>query len=331
MKLYKVYRDKRGVTLVELMITLVIFAIIMSMIYSVYNAFLKQVTTERKTAKTETDVINVVSPLLKEIETAGFGAPKYSCSSTTICDCHISVSGTESATVSRTLRIHSTAAGDDQYAGKWSYVTGSSCDVTGLPDEDDEASANNRRVVVINNLDKTRIGYDYVKGTSSPQLNTCGSFEGHIAYWMANTNASPAAPELGCYETEYSLASSTAAPTTCASGTLSLKRSVSTRGGEGTAQPILDCVLYITYRFGCISSSGALTWQTSTDCGTNKLRMVRVGMIVQSSLRRDFQVSSPITLFEDLSGQSRDVTLTTEQTFYKWRKLEQTITLKNLE
>lgn len=327
---YIVHRDRRGVTLVELMITLVIFSVVISMIYSVFNAFIKQATSERKTAKTEMDVINVAWPLLKEIQTAGFGAPKYSCTSTTQCECHISVSGTESATASRTLTIHSTAAGDDQHAGKWSYITGSSCDVTGLPDEDDE-SENQRRVVVINNLDKSRIGYTYVKGTASPQLNACGSFEGHIAYWMPNTNASPAAPELGCYETEYSLSTSTAAPETCAAGTLSLRRSVSTVGGSGTAQPILDCVLYVTYRFGCISSSGALTWQAGTDCGTSKLRLVKVGMIVQNSTRRDFQVPDTITLFGDLSGQSRSVSLSSEQRYYKWRTVEQTIILKNLE
>ena len=63
------------------MITLVIFAVVISMIYSVFNAFIKQATSERKTAKTEMDVINVAWPLLKEIQTAGFGVPKYSCSS----------------------------------------------------------------------------------------------------------------------------------------------------------------------------------------------------------------------------------------------------------
>ncbi|HBG92391.1 MAG: hypothetical protein A3J81_00805 [Nitrospirae bacterium RIFOXYB2_FULL_43_5] len=329
-----VHRDRKGVTLVELMITLVIFSVVISMIYSVFNAFVKQATSERKTAKTEMDVINVAWPLLKDIQTAGFGAPKYSCTSTTQCDCHINVTGTESATVSRTLTIHSTAAGDDQHAGKWSYITGSSCDVTGLPDEDDEAE-NQRRVVVINNLDKSRIGYTYVKGTASPQLNACGSFEGHIAYWMANTSASPVAPQLGCYETEYSLDTSTAAPATCAADTLSLRRSVSTVGGSGTAQPILDCVLYVTYRFGCISSSGALTWQTGTDCGTSKLRLVKVGMIVQNSMRRDFQGANTITLFEDLGTTlQRQIDLdaiNTSLRFYKWRKLEQTIVLKNLE
>ena len=108
------FTDKKGVTLVELMITLVIFTIVISMIYSVFNAFIKQATSERKTAKTEMDVINVAWPLLKEIQTAGFGVP-----TTGTCSSTISVS-------SDVLTIHSTAAGNNQYAGKWGYV-GTSC------------------------------------------------------------------------------------------------------------------------------------------------------------------------------------------------------------
>jgi prepilin-type N-terminal cleavage/methylation domain-containing protein len=325
-------RGQKGVTLVELMITLVIFSVVISMIYSVFNALIKQATSERKTAKTEMDVINVAWPLIKEIQSAGFGAPKYSCSSTTQCDCHISVSGTESATASRTLTIHSTAAGNSEHAGKWSYISATTCGVAGLPDEDDEASTQNRNVVIISSLDKSRLGYTYVKGTASPILNTCSSsYENHIAYWTPATSIDPVAPALGCYETQYSLGASAAAPATCATGTQSLRRSVSTTADSTSADPILDCVLYVTYRFGCISSSGALTWQAGTDCGTSKLRLVKVGMIVQNSMRRDFQVPDTITLFGDLSGQSRSVTVSPEQRYYKWRTVEQTIILKNLE
>ena len=109
---------------------------------------------------------------------------------------------------------------------------------------------------------------------------------------------------------------------------------------------MLDCVfgadsstpadLGVNYRFGCISSSGNLTWQTGTNCGTSKLRLVKIGFIVQSSSRRDVLSTTPITLFEGLRdsvGNSLAVAidLTTDQRYYKWRKVEQTITLKNLE
>ena len=93
--------------------------------------------------------------------------------------------------------------------------------------------------------------------------------------------------------------------------------------------------LDLDYRFGCISSSGALTWQAGTDCVNSKLRLVKVGIVVQSSPRRDLQGSNTITLFEDLGATSqKTITLDSINAtlrYYKWRKIEQTIILKNLE
>ena len=105
-----VNRGEKGTSLVELMIVLTIFSIIGAMMFSTYSTFLKQVTVERKKTKTELDIFNVSWPLIKEIETAGFGVPK-----TGNCSTAIGLSG-------NVLTIHSTAAGDSQYAGAWSYV-----------------------------------------------------------------------------------------------------------------------------------------------------------------------------------------------------------------
>lgn len=301
----KSIRNRKGTSLVELMVSLVIFSLVVSSMYSVYNALLKQATTERKVAKTEFDVINVAWPLLKEIQSAGFGVP-----SSGSCANAISVSGNE-------LTIHSTAAGDSEHAGKWSYAD-AACNVTGLP------TSGENDVVVINILDRTRLGTTKVNSTN--QLASCTETnKNNVAYWI------PSGGTLECYETIYSLYNSGVAPATCAAGTTTLGRSASTTAGGGVNQPMLDCVRDLDYRFGCIDSSGNLTWQASTNCGTSKLRLMKVGAIVQSSLRRDSQVPAPITLFEDLSGQSKTVTLTTEQRYFKWKKIEQLITLKNLE
>lgn len=300
-------RGQKGVTLVELMITLVIFTIVISMIYSVFNAFIKQATSERKTAKTEMDVINVAWPLLKEIQSAGFGVPKNST---------ISVS-------SDVLTIHSTAAGNNQYAGKWGFIgTGCVLSTTDIP--------SGENVVVINNTDRSHLGRTTVNASNA--LSSCGTNEKNIAYWTPYVSGS----DLEYYETKYSLQDyTTDRPAICAPDTATEKVKKLSRSSSRTTapdwDPMLDCVRDLTYRFGCISSAGALTWQAGTNCGTSKLRLVKVGMIVQNSTRRDFQVPTPITLFEDLSGQSKSVTLSDEQRYYKWRTVEQTITLKNLE
>ena len=324
-----VHRDRRGVTLVELMITLVIFSVVISMIYSVFNAFLKQATSERKVAKTEMDVINVAWPMLKEIETAGFGVPKYDCStSTTQCACGITLSGSD-------LIIHSTAAGNDQSAGKWSYV-GTSCAVTNMY----ASSGTTNDVTVMRTTDKSRLGPTTPATVNNsnvlvPSSGNCASsgYVSNIAYWIPAT-------AYECYETTYRLYTPGTPPATCASGTQTLGRRVATIAGSAGANtlPMLDCVISgsLNFLFGCISSSGDLTWRIDTSCGTSKLRLVKVGMIVQSSMRRDIQSPATITLFEGVRNSAGillevPITLTTAQQAYKWRKLEQTITLKNLE
>lgn len=324
------HSPNKGVTLVELMITLVIFSIVISMIYSVFNAFVKQATSERKVAKTEMDVINVVWPLIKEIQTAGFGVPKYDCSATTQCACGLVVADRDSDGVND-LIIHGTAAADDQYAGKWGYV-GTSCVLS----TSDIPSGQN--VVVISNTDKSRLARTTVNASNA--LSSCGSNETNVAYWTPYA----AAGDLECYETIYSLQpyASGTRPATCESNTRKLTRSTQTDNTPYFAT-MLDCVFGsdgtdtgFNYRFGCISSSGNLTWQAGTDCGTSKLRLVKIGVVVQNSTRRDIQSPATITLFEGLrtsTGTSLEVSidLTTDQRYYKWRKLEQTITLKNLE
>jgi len=314
------FTNKKGTTLVELIVTLAIFSVIVSMMYSTYSTFLKQVTIERKTAKTELDIFNVSWPLIKEIETAGFGVPK-----TGTCGTAISLSGS-------VLTIHSTAAGDDQYAGAWSYVTPAAA-VYGVAGTAMPGVPTGKNVVIINNLDKSRLGLTSVTTTDAGGgyyylTDTTSNYMNNVAYWTPYVSGT----DLECYETSYYLYNSGAAPAMCESNTWTLGRKVSTTAGGGTVQPLLDCVLTLAYRFGCINAStGNLTWQTGTNCGTAKLRLMKIGMVIQSSTKG---ASSPATiiLFEDLGAAlAESTTLTTEQRNYRWRKLEQTITLKNQE
>lgn len=319
--------SKKGFSLVELMVVLAIFSIIGTMMYSTFTTFLKQVTIERKTAKTELDIFNVSWPLIKEIETAGFGVPK------TVTP--ISESG-------GVLTIRSTAAGDSQYAGAWSYVTPAGA-VYGVEGTAGPSVPSGGNVVIINNLDKSRMGLTSVStndaGGGYYYLTDTTSYINNVAYWSPydSTKTSP----LEYYETKYSLRDYTAsdikpgmcAPDEATKKVQKLSRSVKYYDpGTTDFEPLLDCVRALAYRFGCINAStGNLTWQTGTSCGTSKLRLMKIGMVIQSSSKG---ASSPatITLFEDLGAAlAESITLTSDQRNYRWRKLEQTITLKNQE
>lgn len=298
------FKKDNGTTLVELMVALVIFSIVIGTIYSVNIAFMKYATSERKGAKTEMDIVNASWPLIKEIGSAGFGAPRSGI-------CTPALEFTDGV-----LTVRSTAAGDSQNAGKWSFV-GSSCAVTGIPD--------GAQVIVINNLNRSRVGASSVSGGV---IQGCVlGYKGHIAYWIPS-----AAGE--CYETKYRLDAPSTAMTTCAPGSLVLQRSsvIKTTSAADSYGAMLSCVRAFGARFGCISSAGDLTWQADDNCGTSRLRLVKIGLIVQNSMRREEQIAESLDLFEDLGPAMKEtITLTNDQRYYKWRKIEQTITLKNPE
>lgn len=323
--------NSKGTTFVELMITVAIFSIIVGMVYSVYNSFLKHATAERRTVKAEMDIVSVAWPFMKEIQSAGFGVPR-----TGSCSSSISVSANNE------LIIHSTASGDHRNAGRWSYTwyttaTPPTCNTTlsGF-------SSGENNVVIINSLERTRMDTNTVK--SNGTLTTCkGIYNNHLAYWIPYETVG----DLECYETRYSLRDYSPAserPGICAPATMKLSRSVS-RTTQTNYQHILDCVfgrdaegdLGLNFRFGCIDSDGNLEWKiwdtnVATTCPGSELRFVRIGLLLQGTSRRDLQVPGTITLFEDLDTLLHvTINLTDEQRYYRWRKVEQTIALRNLE
>ncbi len=309
-----------GFSLIELLTALMLLGIVTAMIYSVFAGFNRYASSQRKTVKTELDLVNVYWPMTKEIESAGFGVAS---SGTTTCvqSNAISVSGSE-------VSIHSTATGDKTLSGAWGYVSGATCS-TGIT----AAESPDNNVLLLGSLDKKYVRKTTVNAEGN--LTDCNSTDdsGRIVYWI------PSASALECYETRYSLRDYTTddpAPKTCAPGTLKLSRSAQSTTTTNY-QPMLDCVRDLDYRFGCIDASGALTWMTSlsnplTDCGTAKLRLIKVGLVVQSSEKQTTQVPASITMFEDLSSSfTKTITLTSDQRYYRWKKREQTISLRNLE
>lgn len=313
-------KNNRGVSLIELIITLTIFSIIFGLIYSVYNSFIAQVTIERKSAKTEMDVVTTEWPLIKEISTAGFGTPV---TTGLACSPAINLAG-------GVLTIHSTAASDNQHAGKWSF-SDSNCNVSNLP-----TAAGDNNVVVIDAREKKRLGSTTVSASNA--LATCNdSLRNNSAYWVPTDGTGS---NLECYETSYYLQALGTAPAMCTGNTRALVRQITQdTANPGTAQPLLDCVYNtdgtdsgLNFRFGCIDSNGNLTWQAGTNCVNSKLKLVKIGILVQASPRRDVQGLPTITFFQDMpAGMRVTIDFSADERFFKWKIIEQTIALRNAE
>ena len=311
----------KGTTLIELLVVMGIFGMVIAAMMSQYVTLLKTTTVARKMTKSESDVTNVVWPLFKDIESSGFGIPNKGVYSST--SCLPDTDRTPISVASGVLTLHSMASGDQKGAGVWSTID-ASCGVANIPDDE--------FVVVIDPVDRSRLGFTNVASgaLADPCPANSSVWSSALAYWIPS-----GADSNECYETKFALASYTTAnpaPVTCAAGTKKVSRSASATSST-SYQPMLDCVLALDFRFGCINkTSGDLSWRSDSSCtGTEgSLRLVRVGIVFQESPRGDSQGGETLTMFDDLSSAST-INLTSEQRYYKWRKIERTIALRNLE
>lgn len=305
--------SKRGFSLVELILVMGMLSVILAIILSAYSTVVKQMATTRKMVKTEADLVNIVYPLFREIESAGFGVQG---SGTSACLPAVSVSGSE-------LVIHSTVAGDEASAGLWSQISGTSCSVN-LP--------LGTNVVIIDPAGKRRVALDTV---GAGVLSSCqNTWQNMVAYAVPGG-------ALECYETAYSLRAYTsglnAMPATCAAGTQRFSRSVDTNAGGRIWNAMLDCVLDARYIFGCVNKlSGNVSWQSTSSCNTaagDLLRFLKIALVVQHSTRQEGQVApAQYQLFSD-AGLTVTVNMNAnpQLRLYRWRIIEKTIVLRNLE
>ncbi len=305
-------KGQRGTSLVELLIAMSLFGLILGVMFTLYAAMLKTSTSTRKIAKVEAEITNTVWPIFKEIESAGFGVPANSSGGS--CTPEISYAAGN-------LVIHTTTTGTQTSSGSWSFIGTGACNVSGFNTGD--------AVSIINPSDKSSLGTTTVAAGGT--LNGCQStWPGNIACWIP-------APASACFETEYALSATTTK--TCASGTQQLTRSSVAVGSVANNQPMLDCVRAASYIFGCIDTSGNVTWQTGNTCpllnsnGNYNPRFIRIGLVVQDSNQNEYSGPQPqpdIILFSDTAA-SNTVSLTTAQGKYRWRTIERTVSLRNLE
>jgi prepilin-type N-terminal cleavage/methylation domain-containing protein len=336
-------RNEKGTTLVELLVTLVIFSIVIAGVYGIYTAQVRLSTREYRLAESEMEHQIFKSIIDRDISMAGYGiADNYG----SLAFNPIQISATDGTPDTLTLR--GTAIGLLSRAAQgWTYITDTS---TSPPSS--RSWADNRenvesgdRVLYMEPNSKEILGtgiYTFPAGYPST------AERGSLVYDLHKVSATNP-----YYAVKYLLGGT--APSNCAQGTQNLLRAESRNNDPPVAaerEPILNCVRDFQVAFGLdTNEDGNIDlWddggvQTATYTTTKtisaRLKQVRAYILVQVANRDpDYTYTNPDPAYAanpdriwvgdfDL-GTGREITLSTEQRRYRWRVVSSGITPRNL-
>ncbi len=302
---------KRAFTLVELLVVMVILLVIGAGLFYAYRDIFRKGTSQALVAKQEQDVQFIVSSLVSELSTVGFGIDrsrlKVLNNGTNLSDVQssnavIAISGSE-------INFLSLAVRQDTSIGCWG-ITDASGNLTteardylfrpcssassswGLPTD-------TSKVVCLSPISKQNI------------TSNCAN----AVVFYVGTHNYPAD-----FVTRYYMGTSANASRLCAGGTQTLFKKV----GEDASQPLVDCVGAFRVRYITAGSSG-ITYSDSVS-DINNLMGIRLCMLLQVGGRQSVQ--SGITNFSSYCGAP--LAIPTDWRYYRWSTVEIDIPLKNI-
>lgn len=355
-------RDKKGVTLTELLIVLAIFSVTIAGVYGVYIAQVKHTAREHRVAESEMEIEIIKNFTERDIAMAGYGlADDYA--PCTFSPRAFGATDNTGSNGSDTMTLMGTALGRMSRGSQgWSYISVSSpltFKSWGDAREDIRDTVTGDRVIYIEPSTKSLIAPGCVATDPTTWLfnypNSPTTERGILVYGLhTEENAN-----FPYYAVEYSLGGTPvdicAPPASGANAVVSLLRAESKDTippPSGTRRPVLDCVRDLQVAFGldtnengtidCWDNGGVLAATYDNKALRKRLKQARVYMLVQLGRRdpdkdvypagQSFRVGEDPALAIACDGGTvgRDVTLTDEQRRYRWRVVSFSIAPRNL-
>jgi type IV pilus assembly protein PilW len=297
---------RKGITLVELLVVMVIVALSAGGIFFAYRSLVRETIRQSLFAKNEQDVEVLLTSLRKDLQGIGFGVPVDRLNvGTPACNGLAAFAGSNSV-----VGIANCPSGGDELyflnlatrsfrnSGCWWVMDGSGNVATegrrwtfedcpnNLPTGDNLlcldmaskaiANCNSQNVLIFTMGDRTAIN-DFA-----------------VRYFLSNTNL----------------------PKECAPGTFNLLKQVN---GDAVEQPIASCVAVFRVRY--FDGQG----YTTTIGDINNLRAIRLCLLMQVGGRMDTPMDPPNS-FE----QCGNITINNEWRWYRWKLVEEDIPLRNI-
>ena len=357
------FKNKKGFSLVEMLIAIAIFSVIMSAIYTAFSIQVKHTSREYKVAEAEVEVGIAKNIIERELAMAGYGlADDYDYDGDGVQNFTPAAAQATNADPD-TLTLMGTGLGlKSRQSQGWTYIKAETPEFEAWGDAREDLSNGDRVILVEPNSKKLlaeqvsgtwRWLFQY-NGTASnvTTLPTGGTLtntsKGTLVYGLYGSGDTAATQPF--YAVRYYIKDNSSAtdPSNCATPKTGANRVNSLLRAEDrtTMTPdggdsILSCVRDFQVAFGLdtdengtidIWDNGGVQAAGYDAKSLNKrLKQIRAYVLLQSG-NKDLDYTSPATIRvgDESLSIGRVVTLTTEQRNYRWRVLSMSITPRNI-
>jgi type IV pilus assembly protein PilW len=298
---------RKGITLVELLVVLVIVALSAGGIFFAYRSLVKETIRQSLFAKNEQDVEVLLTSLRKDINGIGFGVPVDRLNlATPACNGLTAFSGSNSVVG---LALNCPSGGDELYFLNLATRSFRNSGCWWVRDGSGTVATQGQRWTLEDCPNSPPTGENLIcLDVASKAVANCNS-PNTLIFTMGDRTS------IGDFAVRYYL-SNTNLPKECAPGTFNLLKQVN---GDAAPQPIASCVAVFRVRYFDGQS------YNTTIGDINNLRAVRLCLLMQVGGRMDTQMDPP-----DRFEQCGNIVINNEWRWYRWKLVEEDIPLRNI-
>jgi len=297
---------RKGITLVELLVVMVIVALSAGGIFFAYRSLVRETIRQSLFAKNEQDVEVLLTSLRKDLQGIGFGVPVDRLNlGTPACNGLTAFAGSNSVVG---LALNCLSGNDELYFLNLATRSFRNSGCWWVRDGAGNVGTEGRRWTFEDCPDSPPTGENLLCLDMASKATTSCNSPNTLIFTMGDRTS------VGDFAVRYYL-SNTSLPKECAPGTFNLLKQVY---GD-TAQPIASCVAVFRVRY-----FDGQSYNTTID-DINNLRAIRLCLLMQVGGKMDTPMDPP-NRFE----QCEDITINPEWRWYRWKLVEEDIPLRNI-
>ena len=298
---------RKGITLVELLVVMVIVALSAGGIFFAYRSLVGETIRQSLFAKNEQDVEVLLTSLRKDLQGIGFGVPANRLNvGTPVCGGLNAFAGFDSAVG---IALNCLSGNDELYFLNLATRSFRNSGCWWVMDGAGNVATEGQRWTLENCPNRPPAEENLLcLDMASKAIANC-NLPNTLIFTMGNRNA------IGDFAVRYFL-NNTNLPRECAPGTFNLLKQVN---GDAVPQPIASCVAVFRVRY----FDGQRYTPNIDDI--DNLRAIRLCLLMQVGGRMDTPMDPP-----DRFEQCGNIAINDQWRWYRWKLVEEDIPLRNI-